>query len=555
MLIRLIFLFLMPLQLYAGGLAVTFDDLPGQDYENFESQKYINEKILNTLAENQVPSIGFVNEGGFFVDEQSADRIKMIKRWVENGHALGNHTYSHMDLNTVSTNDYFHDIVRGAKVFQYRYFRHPYLHTGKTKEILETVETYLSSNGYIIAPVTIDTDDWVFNQQLADRPELRDTIIQNYLEHTRKKFEFYQEATKTIFGREIDHIWLLHVNRINAESMPELLKIAREFGYHFITLDKALRDNAYLTQNTYYNEFGVSWLYRWDYSNGLKVDWSKEPEPQIANSMGNHFSEMESKTGVKIGLSAVNTANGDIINNRSNERFATGSTYKFIVASAVLEKSISDPNIMNEKIQIKKEDLVSWAPVSKVNVNQFLTIRQLTEAALKFSDGTAANLLTKRLGGPKALTQYARSIGDQKFMNTNYEPVDTTPGNHNDSTTPESMRKTLESVILGNGLPKMQQDQIRQWMIENTSGDTRIRAGVPKGWIVADKTGAGNYGVRNDIAVIWPTGCQPIVLTLYTTQDKKDAVYNDDVLVRSTRVVIEEFSKHDECISNALRNR
>jgi beta-lactamase class A len=270
------------------------------------------------------------------------------------------------------------------------------------------------------------------------------------------------------------------------------------------------------------------------------------------HSMANGLNELESSTGVKIGLSALNLSNGETIEHRSNERFATGSTYKFMVASAVLKNSMGEPKLLNEKIRINQDEIHSWAPITEKHIGKALSIQSLVEAALSYSDNTAANLLTKRIGGPESLTEFARSIGDKEFINTHYEPVDTTPGNTKDSTTPLAMRISLEKIMLGEVLGKSQRAQLKDWMVNNTTGDTRIRAGVPKGWLVADKTGSGYYGVRNDIGVIWVPSCQPIILTIYTTQDKKDATPKDEVLAEATRMVIEEFAKKDACISEQI---
>ena len=161
----------------------------------------------------------------------------------------------------------------------YRYFRHPYLDTGTTKEMRASFESFLKKENYIVAPITIDTDDWKFNQQLLENPKDKEKIIAQYLAHTKAKFAFYKTASEKIFGRNIRHTWLLHVNLINSYAMEDLLKIVDELGYKFVTLDRALEDKAYLEPDNYYAPFGVSWLYRWDFTRGKVVDWSQDPEP------------------------------------------------------------------------------------------------------------------------------------------------------------------------------------------------------------------------------------------------------------------------------------
>jgi peptidoglycan/xylan/chitin deacetylase (PgdA/CDA1 family) len=272
---------------YANEIAITFDDLPGQQDESAEKLHKINEKILKTLNKFKVPAIGFVNEGKLYINQQITEKIAILKLWIDYGQILGNHTYSHNRLSNVKLDEFEKDVIKGSMIskhlmenvkIKYNYFRHPYLDTGATSEIRSSFEKFLKKEGYIVAPVTIDTDDWKFNKQLIDNPHNKKKIIQKYLEHTRVKFAFYEDASKKIFSRNIKHIWLLHINLINSYIMEDLLKIACELGYKFVNLSSALEDEVYFEPNNYYAAFGVSWLYRWDFTRGKIVDWSKEPE-------------------------------------------------------------------------------------------------------------------------------------------------------------------------------------------------------------------------------------------------------------------------------------
>jgi peptidoglycan/xylan/chitin deacetylase (PgdA/CDA1 family) len=275
---------------WAYELALTFDDLPDQQDHPVDQQRQINQDILNALNKYHAPAIGFVNEGSLYTSGHTQEKIDILKLWVDNGQPLGNHTYSHFSLHKTPIDEYKQDVLKGAPIskalmdkaqLKYTYFRHPYLHTGTTPEMRSSFETFLKKEDYIIAPATIDTDDWVFNTKLIENPNDKDAIIKAYLDHTRAKFAFYQYASETIFGRNIKHIWLLHANLLNSYAMNDLLKIAQEFGYQFITLDEALKDPVYLSEDNYYEDFGIAWLYRWDYTRGKVVDWSKEPEPNI----------------------------------------------------------------------------------------------------------------------------------------------------------------------------------------------------------------------------------------------------------------------------------
>lgn len=281
-------IFLFASAAYADEIAITFDDLPAQeDNKSASEQMQINQMILSALRAFKASAIGFVNEGKIHKNQESAKQIEILKLWIDSGHILGNHTYSHKALSNTPDNAFFADIEKGrpisAKLMKasglpYKYFRHPYLDTGTTKEKRKNLETYLSNKGYIIAPVTIDTDDWRFDQELREHPGEKPKIIARYLKHTELKFKFYKQATEKIFGRNIKHIWLLHCNQLNAYAMKDLLKIASDLGYKFITLDDALNDPAYQEPDNYYAPFGVSWLYRWDFTRGKVVNWSNEPE-------------------------------------------------------------------------------------------------------------------------------------------------------------------------------------------------------------------------------------------------------------------------------------
>lgn len=273
---------------YADEIAITFDGLPGPEDESAENQRAINEHILKVLEKFHAPAIGFVNEGRLYNKGQTKEKIAILKLWVHNGYPLANHTYSHKFLSEEKLEDFEKDVIKGAEVSKklmtdsgmpYRYFRHPYLDTGKTKEMRSSFESFLKKENYIIAPVTVDTADWVFEERLLKNPKDKEKILAQYLAYTKTKFMFYKATSEKIFGRNIKHIWLLHVNFINSYVMEDVFKIAEELGYKFITLDQALEDKAYQEPDNYYASDGMSWLYRWDFTRGKVVDWSQTPRP------------------------------------------------------------------------------------------------------------------------------------------------------------------------------------------------------------------------------------------------------------------------------------
>ena len=245
---------------------------------------------------------------------------------------------------------------------------------------------------------------------------------------------------------------------------------------------------------------------------------------------------LEVSSGGRIGVSAINTASNQRIQYRADEDFALQSTVKVLVVSAILKQSMTVPSLLQQKIMYTKKDLVEWAPITEKHLVNGMKIGELCEAAIRYSDGTAMNLLVKRLGGPDRVTAFARSIGDNTFKFYRLKDEDY----HIITSTPAAMQKNLQQLVLGVTLGQNQREQLKSWLIKNTTGNLRIRAGVPKDWIVGDKTGSGSsYGITNDIAVIWPPKSPPIVVAIYfSTQNEKDTSHHVNVIASATRILI-----------------
>ena len=252
------------------------------------------------------------------------------------------------------------------------------------------------------------------------------------------------------------------------------------------------------------------------------------------------LARLEKESGGRLGVAALNTADGRQLLHRADERFPFCSTFKMMLSAAVLAR---DPALLKKHIAYDKNDLVPHAPITSKHVGEGMTVAELCEATMQYSDNPAANLLMKQIGGPAAVTAYARSIGDNEFRLERWETELNTaiPGDARDTTTPLAMAKSLQKLVLGDALPAAQRRQLKDWMLGNTTGATRIRAGVPSGWPVADKTGAGDYGTVNDIAIIWPPGKAPIVLAVYLTQPGKDDKSHPEIHGEVAKVVIEAF--------------
>ncbi|GAB1425374.1 class A beta-lactamase BlaA [Thauera terpenica] len=260
-------------------------------------------------------------------------------------------------------------------------------------------------------------------------------------------------------------------------------------------------------------------------------------------TLAQELAALEASVNGRIGVALINTATGKTFEYRGDERFAFCSTFKLIVAAAVLHQSQSQPGLMARHVSFKQADLLSWAPIARTRLKSGMNIAELCAAALQYSDNTATNLLVKELGGLAAVNRFAQSLGDPAFRLDRWEPDlnSAIPDDPRDTTTPMAMASTLDKLVFGQALAPAQREQLTTWLKGNTTGDESIRAGLPPGWIAGDKTGAGDYGTTNDVAALWPPTGAPLVLAIYFTQDKKDAKSRRDVLAAATRLVIKRM--------------
>lgn len=274
---------------------------------------------------------------------------------------------------------------------------------------------------------------------------------------------------------------------------------------------------------------------------------------EINVALQQKLASFEKTSGTKIGAVAINTATNTYLQYRATQRFPLCSTFKVMVTAAILQKSMTERDFLQQRIFYKKQDFVYYSPVTEKHLADGMTVAELSAAAMTMSDNTATNLLLKNLGGPQAVTAFARSIGDKAFRNDRFEPdmSSSVPGDVRDTSTPLAMANSLQRLVLGDSLGLIQRQQLQTWLIGNTTGDKLIRASVPKGWTVGDKSGAGDYGTRNDIAIIWPLDGAPIVMAIYTTQSKKDAESRDAVVAGVARILLDELTQVKSGIKTA----
>lgn len=261
--------------------------------------------------------------------------------------------------------------------------------------------------------------------------------------------------------------------------------------------------------------------------------------------LAGELARMEKQHDLRIGLAALDLRDGRRLAHRENERFPMCSTFKLLLAAAVMARSVDDAALMARRIAIAKEDLVAYSPVTETRLADGMTVAELCQATLQRSDNAAANLLMRQIGGPPAVTAYARLLGDDITRLDRWETElnSAVPGDERDTTTPQAMLGNLRALFFGGVLPATLRQQLETWIRGNKTGDERIRAGVPKDWSVGDKTGAGAYGTVNDIGVLWPPASEPILLAIYTAHDRPDAKGRNDVVARTAELVAQSLRR------------
>nr|WP_241522164.1 class A beta-lactamase [Chimaeribacter californicus] len=262
------------------------------------------------------------------------------------------------------------------------------------------------------------------------------------------------------------------------------------------------------------------------------------------DTLAAQLAELERSANGRLGVALIDTGSQREITYRGEERFAMASTFKVLAAGAVLQHSVTQPDLLAKRIRYDRAALLSYAPVTGKHLAEGMTVAELCAAAIEWSDNTAANLLLTEIGGPQRITKLARSLHDDKTRLDRWEPALNTaiPGDERDTSTPQAMARNLQHLALGDALPPAQQQQMIGWLKNSQTGAKSIRAGVPAGWEVGDKTGSGDYGTTNDLAIIWPPHGKPLVLAIYFTQPKADAEARRDVLATATRQVLAAFS-------------
>jgi peptidoglycan/xylan/chitin deacetylase (PgdA/CDA1 family) len=276
-------------------IAITVDDLPAGMADRLPAADItaLTAKLLGTLRDQKIPVVGFVNESRLYKPGQVDERIKVLEMWLDYGFELGNHTFSHASLNQVGLKAWEDEVIQGEPVtrmllaqhkMKLRYFRHPYLDTGRDLATRREAEKFLVERGYRIAPITINSADWMFGPVYEDAKRRNDTALEQqvakeYLAYVDAALTYCEQLSVKVVGYEPRQILLSHVSNLEADHIGDLLDLLRQRGYRFITLQEALNDGAYGLPNTYVGEEGTGWIEQWAITQG-KIPQAGPPFPQ-----------------------------------------------------------------------------------------------------------------------------------------------------------------------------------------------------------------------------------------------------------------------------------
>ena len=274
-------------------IAITIDDLPVvSTRSDIENRRKITKKILGHITKAKVPAIGFVNENKLYAGKKRDEKqIDLLRMWINAGLELGNHTYSHRSLNQIELGEYQADILKGETITkellakkgkQIRYFRHPYLQTGRSLEVKAGLDEFLAKHGYTIAPISVDNGDYIFSRAYDIAFDTGDKALMKkvgdaYVPYMESKIDYWERQSTKLFGREISQTLLIHANFINSDYLDDLIAMLQRRGYKVVDLETALKDEAYKLPDTFIGAAGISWVHRWARDKGKDLIIKEEP--------------------------------------------------------------------------------------------------------------------------------------------------------------------------------------------------------------------------------------------------------------------------------------
>jgi len=274
-------------------IAVTIDDLPVVTTRaDLKFRQELTRKLLGHVKKAKVPAIGFVNENKLYTDgKRDEDKVALLRMWLDAGLELGNHSYSHRSAEDLSVEDYTQDIIRGevitkellaTKGMKMRFYRHPFLQTGSDMAKKTAIYKFLADHGYMVAPITFDNGDYIFAKAydvVRDKndAETMKKVGEAYVPYMEAKLDYWERQSMKTLGRPMSHTLLIHANAINADYFDDLAAMMVRRGYKFVTLEEALKDEAYRLPDNFTRRAGISWLHRWTLDKSREFVLPDEP--------------------------------------------------------------------------------------------------------------------------------------------------------------------------------------------------------------------------------------------------------------------------------------
>ncbi len=252
---------------------------------------------------------------------------------------------------------------------------------------------------------------------------------------------------------------------------------------------------------------------------GAGVSWPAALARPLQD-MKEKIAGIEGRVKGRLGVAVLDTGSGRRFGYREDERFPMCSTFKLLAAAAILKRVEQGQETLGRRVHFSKSDLVTYSPATEKHLDDGMTVAELCEAAITLSDNTAGNLMLGMLGGPSGVTAFARTLGDPLTRLDRTEPTlnEVVPGDVRDTTTPAAMAENLRKLMFGDALAKASSEQLKAWLLANKTGNARLRARLPAGWRVGDKTGSGERGSTNDVGILWPPDSAPLIVAAYLTE-------------------------------------
>lgn len=252
---------------------------------------------------------------------------------------------------------------------------------------------------------------------------------------------------------------------------------------------------------------------------------------------------IEGKVKGRLGVAVLDTGSDRRFGYRADERFPLCSTFKLMAAAAILKRVEQGRETLDRRVRFSKSDLVTYSPATSKHIESGMTVAELCEAAITLSDNTAGNLMLGMIGGSSGVTAFARGLGDPitRLDRTETALNEATPGDPRDTTAPAAMAENVRKLMFRGALEKASSEQLKAWLLANKTGDARLRARLPAGWRVGDKTGSGERGSTNDVGILWRPDAAPIIVAVYLTQTAASADERNDAVAAVGEAVAAAF--------------